>query len=231
MPEGVVSSDLDLRHPDWEIIGVHWSPRGLDIERDLTYEEVESISVVLSRIFEATRFALADALAHSERRWGEAKYSQLAAVTGRSEGSLMTMAWIARCVPREIRRPELTFSHHEAVAGLKIPGAEDEPDHDAMKHWLQHAVDLRLTRDELRAHIRASRSSLSRARGPEDGPPPVIEGKAAVIEPVPTTQLQVETLREVAVEIVAAERDEHGRICLGPNMLERLRVAIAGEAE
>jgi hypothetical protein len=43
---------------------------------------------------------------------------------------------------------------------------------------------------------------------------------------VPTTQLQVEALREVAAEIVAAERDEHGRTCLGPNMLERLRAAL-----
>lgn len=204
------------------MIGVHWHPTGLEISRDLTYEEVESIAFVLSRTFDASRFGLADALDHAERRWGEGKYSQLAEVTRRTEGGLMTMAWVARRVPREIRRRELTFSHHEAVAGLKVPDTEDEPDHEAQARWLQHAVvDLRLTRDELRAQIKASRSNLSRRESSEAEPSSVIEAAW-----VPTgRKARLAQLEAVAEEILALPDDLAGQTCLPPDVRERLRAA------
>jgi hypothetical protein len=212
----VTGRDLHLRQESFEIIGVHWSPTGLDITRDLTYNEVESVAFVLSKTTDASRWGLCDALAHAERRWGEDRYSQLSALTGRSVGGLMNLARLARRVPPDVRRPELTLGHHEEVAGLKI-AETDEPDHDAQRRWLAHAVELRLTRDELRAQVQAAqpRADLTRRVRSDDQPSPVIESTPAM-----------DPLEAVAREILAAPVELDGRTCVSADVRERLRQAV-----
>jgi hypothetical protein len=162
-----VSGELDLRHPDFEVIGVRWSPTGLEIVSDLSYDDAESVGVVLSATVDAGKWGLADLIEYAEARWGESRYSQLAAATGRSVGGLRNILSVARRVPRGIRDPRLSFSHHEEIAVLS-------PDVEAQKHWLGVAVEYRLTIEELRAQVSATRGIT----GPVMTAPPVIEGRS-----------------------------------------------------
>lgn len=210
--------ELDLRHPDFEAIGVRWSPVGLEITADLAYDDAEAIAVVLGKTVDAGKWGLADLLEYGDRRWGESRYSQLAAATGRSVGGLMNICSVARRVPRAIRRRELSFGHHEEVAGLKIPGT-DEPDRRAQAAWLEQAVDLRLTRDELRAQVQASRPDLTRGVRSERERRPAVEPRRPVAGPS-------SPLEDVAREILAVPVDLRGQVCLPAEVRERLRRAL-----
>ena len=64
------------------------------------------------------RWACGDLLCLAEDRYGEAM-AQLVDDTKYSVETLRHLARVSRCVPYSIRRPGLSFSHHEAVASLR----------------------------------------------------------------------------------------------------------------
>jgi hypothetical protein len=129
-------------------------------------------------------------------------------------GGLMNLCSVARRVPRENRRPRLSFSHHEAVAHL---------DHESQRHWLDIAEEYRLTRDELRAQISAGPHA---ALGPSVEPSPVIEDE----RPQLGRRTRPSPLASAAREILEAPIELDGRTCISADVLARLRSALAEES-
>lgn len=73
---------------------------------------------------------------------------QAARVTGYDPKSLRNYAWVASRVQLSLRRDNLSYSHHELVAAL-------EP--DQQERWLRFASENRLSVEDLRMALRASR--------------------------------------------------------------------------
>jgi hypothetical protein len=105
------------------------------------------------------------------------------AETGLDYQTLRNYAWVARAFAPSRRRDALTFQHHMEVAALSV----EEQD-----HWLDFAVRLKWSRNELRRHVRANRD-----RGSLDGGP---------VNPAVSVQLSL-TEERYARWARAAERD------------------------
>lgn len=126
------------------------TPISLDLSRrlDLDVDSFEALACFLRRIHDGSKWWTADLLLEAEVRFGESAY-QIAAATGRSERTLANWVWVASRVPRSRRREEVSFTHHALVAPLE---------HLEQRHWLQRAVDERLSSRELRDAIAAERA-------------------------------------------------------------------------
>jgi hypothetical protein len=112
----------------------------------------------ISQIREVSRFWLGDLLNAGEQRYGE-KYAQALDVTGLDYGSLRNITSLSSRFPIERRRPELTWTHHNAVAALD-PETADE--------LLQKSIDEGLSVPALRALVKdykAPRNSRQRENG------------------------------------------------------------------
>jgi hypothetical protein len=209
--------------------GVLASETGLDFSSatGLVYDEWETLGGRLGRLHSGIQWWLGDWFAFGEARFRDGEmYEQALEETGRSVGGLYNLKWVAEKVPPQVRRADLSWSHHREVA--KLP-----PEDQAA--WLARASEGRWSVDLLRSTVRAE-MDLTTWRGPVE-PSGEIEAAPAQRDDADRERiqgsepmLQVETLREVAAEIVAADRDEHGRVCLGANLLERLRAALDVEA-
>jgi hypothetical protein len=94
--------------------------KGLDTDAllKMSEEEVEALGVFLGADHSASRFAIGDWLNFVEKRWSE-RYSQMQHLTGLSYSTLRSYASVAGAIARVRRRtPEISWSHHEAVATL-----------------------------------------------------------------------------------------------------------------
>lgn len=113
-------------------LGKHFSvgPTGLTIRGAPTFEQASQLLSAL-RIMEAgVQFALGDAIRYLEDTFGE-QASQVIDSEEWSESTVRVYRWAAERVPLENRRPDLSFSHHLAVAGLSSP---------EQRHWLEQAA-------------------------------------------------------------------------------------------
>lgn len=109
---------------------VEMTPTRLIFSED-TPEEVWF--AVLERLQESQRslmWWIGDALAFGERKYGET-YAQAVEATGYKADTVKQAAYVARHVAPEDRQCELTFSHHQVVAGLE---PEDQ------RRWLEAAA-------------------------------------------------------------------------------------------
>lgn len=164
----------------FDVPGLRWTRTSLEFtDTRITYDDCLKVAWALGRTFDMTKWAIADLVNFSERRWGET-YAQIAEATGRSPQGLMNITSVGRRVPQEIRRPELSFSHHEVVASL---------DRDEQVAWLDRAEEDRLTVEELRSYIRATRHEPNEPSLGASAPLPVIEALVAV-EPTRTTSVE-----------------------------------------
>lgn len=111
---------------------------------DLPYEQFEALCVLLGRMHEAVRFAIGDACIHAEKLYGERGYQALEHL-GLSERAKLEYVRVAQKVPRSIRREDLSWSHHRAVAPLELP---------QQKQWLRRASEEHLSHHELREELR-----------------------------------------------------------------------------
>jgi hypothetical protein len=89
---------------------------------------------------ESVVWATGDVLAFGSWRFGE-KYQWAIEHVGITRTQAEAWCYVSRNVPRAIRRPELSHSHHRAVASL--------PTIDEKERWLQLAVERRWTHREL----------------------------------------------------------------------------------
>lgn len=116
------------------------NPTGLEVESDATFEEWQYIGGILHRLEGSINWLIGDWLVYGERVWGQT-YEQVSEITGFDVKTLYQYAWIARNVDFSVRTENLSFGHHQLIAGL-------EP--DLQRRWLAHAEENNLSISQLR---------------------------------------------------------------------------------
>ncbi len=118
---------------------------GLHLARpDLPYSQFEALCVLLGRMHEAVRFAIGDAIILGEQLYKEQAYQAIESI-GLSEKGRLEYVRVSEKVARSVRRKDLSWSHHRAVAAL--------PPKD-QRHWLREASQKGLSHHELREALR-----------------------------------------------------------------------------
>lgn len=118
---------------------------GLHLSRpDLPYAQFEALCALLGRMHEAVRFAIGDAIILGESLYHEQAYQAIESI-GLSERGRLEYVRVSEKVPRSLRRKDLSWSHHRAVAAL--PPKEQ-------RHWLREASEKNLSHHELREALR-----------------------------------------------------------------------------
>lgn len=90
---------------------------GLRITPDVTFEQWAAIGRSLDALGRSLQFAVGDWINFGENHYGE-MYSQAVEFTTYDYHSLINLAAVARRVPMSLRKDELSYSHHAAVAYL-----------------------------------------------------------------------------------------------------------------
>jgi hypothetical protein len=108
-----------------------------------TYDAWAAYGASLYRLGNLSKWAIGDWLVYGEYRYPDA-YSQAIDGTQRALGTLQNIASVCRAFPHPERRPELSFSHHQAVIGC-MPSER--------ARWLQQAVAQHWSVRELRAQF------------------------------------------------------------------------------
>lgn len=111
---------------------------------NLPYEQFEALCVLLGKMHEAVRFAIGDAIILGEHLYRERAYQAIESI-GLSEKGRLEYVRVAQQVPRSVRRKDLSWSHHRAVAS-KPPKEQ--------RKWLKAASDRGMSHHELREAIR-----------------------------------------------------------------------------
>ncbi len=130
--------------------------RGLVLPATITYDRYEALGAHLGHTQEALQFAIGDWLVAGESLFPE-QWSQAAEALGLSESERTRYARVASRVPPEIRKNELSWSHHRAVAHLERGEQE---------HWLNLAVNERLSKAQMEEEIAAHRKQSLGGRIP-----------------------------------------------------------------
>ncbi len=137
-----------------------------DLPADLPFDTYIMVGWKLAERRKRTMWWISEWLLFGERVYGET-YSQAAEITGLSPDTLKNYVSTANRVPRERRRPELQFSHHQEVASLE-PAEQEE--------WLDRAVVNKWTRAELRAQLRPGSKAVVTPATPD-----VVEAARALV--------------------------------------------------
>lgn len=132
---------------------VAWVPRG-----DLGQAEWLATGRRLGAIGRCSQWWVGDWIRYGSSRWGE-KYAEAARITGYDVASLRNMAWVASQFDLSLRSDKLTWSHHVLLAPLEA---------DEKRHWLDRAVEERLSVADLRIELRGRRQG-SAGRQDKDG--------------------------------------------------------------
>jgi hypothetical protein len=120
----------------------------------------------LAAVSRGSAWWLGDWLDYGTEKWGE-RYAKAARITGYDPKTLRNLRYVAAHVPRSLRRDELTWSHHALLASR---------DAEVQAYWLDRAVELRLTVDDLRLELRQARLDPKPAEG---AAAPVVAAAAA----------------------------------------------------
>jgi hypothetical protein len=132
--------------------GVAWTP-----DRDLEHPEWVQWGRRLGAMSRMSNWLIGDWLQYGARKWGE-KYAEAARITGHDVKTLRNIAYVARSFDLSRRRDKLTWSHHAELAVF------DEQEQD---HWLDRAIEDRLSVADLRIELR--HSQRRQKDGPGDG--------------------------------------------------------------
>ena len=141
--ENGVSSALELFRQENMLGNYKLDEVSLVIPDGMAFEQVESMLMGLKVVSDSIRFWLGDLLVYSERNYGE-KYAQLVDATDYSYQGLCDMMWVANSVAPNVRRKELTWSHHREVAKL---------DMNRQVEYLETAVKMKMSVADLHALI------------------------------------------------------------------------------
>jgi len=120
------------------VIGLHLA------KPDLPYAQYEALCVLLGKMHEAVRFAIGDAILLGEHLYHEEAYQAIEAMQ-LSEDARREYVRVSTKVPRSIRRADLSWSHHRAVAAMDPP---------EQKKWLTTAAEQRMSHHTLREALR-----------------------------------------------------------------------------
>lgn len=136
------------------------TPTGLSIRDRIPFDEWEEIGRRLGKFRDLTAWALGDWLLYGEQTFGH-EAAQAVEATGRKKDTLLQYVRVARQVPPSRRKPDVPWSHHQAVAAL------DSGEQDRL---LGLADEQRLSLEEFRGVIRDSpaRRLAGKDRRPDD---------------------------------------------------------------
>ena len=245
-------ADLQARGEDtFGVCGLRTGPTGVvGWPPDMTFEEWDELGLVACEARDWTAWFIGDWLRFGEDRWHD-RYTQARALSNRSYGGLRNCLWVARKIPPPMRRESLSWSHHRLVARFDDEAVRDD--------WLDRAEAEGWTVDLLESMLRdaglvAARlqpvgeaevvAAVGELRHEYTEPDPQRVSRIVCDDPEPehcdrdgvelppmARQLEVgsPSLSELVAELVRMPRDEHGRICVGSNLLERLQVALERE--
>lgn len=119
LPETLVASETELR-----------------ITEALPIEEWAASLGVLDRASKCIQWWSGDLLRYGEQEYGAAAVSQFVTkLSHLKPESVRTYAWVCEKVPRERRRSDLTFAHHQAVARLSADEQVDALERAASYGW------------------------------------------------------------------------------------------------
>lgn len=116
----------------------------LSARPDLSVEICMAMATFFGRLNSSTRWWIADLYRYVDMRHGE-YVAQVMEATGLAESTIEGIVSTGLRVPPERRNPRLHFSHHVEVAAL--------PPEEQVS-WLHRAERERMTRADLRAHLR-----------------------------------------------------------------------------
>ena len=140
------SSPTNLGRRGLGLTKVGWVPEG-----DVDYSDWIETGRYFGALGRGSQWWIGDWLLYARGKWGE-MYTQAVKITGYDYGSLRNMTSVAQEFVLSRRRDKLSWGHHAAVAGL-APEQQD--------HWLDQAITLKWSRDDLRTELRTSRRVLS----------------------------------------------------------------------
>jgi hypothetical protein len=123
---------------------------------NLPYDQFEALCVLLGKMHEAVRFAIGDAIILGEHLYRERAYQAIESI-GLSEKGRLEYVRVAQQVPRSVRRKDLSWSHHRAVASFqrKTEDGRSVPDIPEQRKWLKAASEQGMSHADLRDAIRA----------------------------------------------------------------------------
>lgn len=120
---------------------------------DLPYDQYEALCVLLGKMHEAVRFAIGDAILLGEKLYREDAYQAIESM-GLSVTARQEYVRVSQKVPRSIRRQDLSWSHHRAVAALEPP---------KQREWLATASEQHLSHHALRDALRHESPETARS--------------------------------------------------------------------
>lgn len=103
------------------------------------------------QVEQASPWWVGDLIEFGEHKYGE-KYAQALDHTTYTEQALKDIAYVSRSVAPEVRRPEVSFTHHREVAPL--PPSEQQT-------WLHKAETEHLTAAQLRHGIKIAQAEAA----------------------------------------------------------------------
>jgi hypothetical protein len=125
---------------------------------ELTYSRFEEICTFLGVVNTEVRFAIGDAILMGPELFGAEAYQALENLQ-LSEDGRQEYARVSQKVPPSLRRKDISWSHHRAVASIE--------GYDTKKKILKRAADEGLTHHALRDELRNGaepRYSVSKCR-------------------------------------------------------------------
>lgn len=138
---------------------VAWVP-----DRKLAPEEWANAGRRFGAVARCVQWWIGDWLRYGTSRWGE-KYVEAARITGYDVGTLRNYASVAGQFDPSLRSDKLSWSHHALLAPL---------DDEERIHWINSAVDQRLSVADLRLELRTSQRGAKQAQADDqhqDGAP------------------------------------------------------------
>lgn len=112
----------------------------------------------LGAIGRCSQWWIGDWIRYGTSHWGE-KYAEAAKVTGYDVASLRNMAWVASQFDLSLRSDKLSWSHHVLLAPLA---------RDQQRHWIEKAVEERLSVADLRLELRGRGHGSAREKAGGD---------------------------------------------------------------
>lgn len=147
-----------------------WSP-----PKGMQRRDWITIGVTLGEMGRVTNWWIGDWLRYGNTQWGE-KYAEASRITGFDTKTLRNFVYVASHFELSRRRSQLTWSHHAELTALNL---------EAQDHWLNRAIQDRLSvadlRIELRAALHDAHASLQSHRN--GTPPQDLEHDTVVICP------------------------------------------------
>jgi hypothetical protein len=140
------ASSIQMDIPGVELLDV-----SAVIDDSLTHDQwIEALREV-GRLTTRSGWWLGDLFIEGQSRWGKGYAKMAAREAGLTPGTILTYAYVSRSVTPQVRRTDLSHTHHALVASIRDPKEQ--------ARWLEHAAHRDLRADEFRR-------ALCRGKGP-----------------------------------------------------------------